>query len=251
MSAVIVVTGASRGYGKAIVDQILKGSPSTTVLGTARNQKALEELQKQYHPRFEFVAGDIRDESTWNNIVEKALSVWGRIDGVVHNAGVLEPVGKVADIPLSEIKKAVDVNLFSVIGLTQKLLPTLRKSPNPRIIAISSGAASKAYYGWSSYCMAKIALNMFVMSLVEEEPEIFSVALRPGVLDTDMQKVIRDKGGSAMKPEMYQRFVALHKDGKLTDPEVSAIVVAKLILSSDRSLNGQFVNWEDSSLQNL
>lgn len=93
----------------------------------------------------------------------------------------------------------MQVNLFAVLRLTQKLLPLMLmdgSSPQTvaRTIMVSSGASTKAYRGWGAYCMSKAALNMMTATLAVEEPRVFAVAVRPGVVDTEMQRVIREGG---------------------------------------------------------
>ncbi|KAL7748863.1 hypothetical protein RI367_005776 [Sorochytrium milnesiophthora] len=246
---VVIVTGASRGYGKAVVEELF-AIKQCNVLGTARSTEGLEQLKTRFGDHFDYVAGDIADASMAQKIVDKAMQKWGRIDAVVHNAGILEPLGRLADVDLNQWKTLIDVNVLSVVALTQKALPHVRAS-HGRMIFVSSGAATNAYHGWSAYCTSKAALNMVAKSVAAEEPDVVSIAIRPGVLDTDMQAQIRNNGQGKMEDESHKWFVEMHKSGKLVDPNKSGHVVAQLALHADKSMSGNFIDWEDQSLASM
>ncbi|ORZ31625.1 putative short-chain dehydrogenase [Catenaria anguillulae PL171] len=250
---VYIVTGASRGYGLAIVKELLLISPQAHILGTARSADKLAAVQAELGgaDRFDYVAGDITDESVAKAIVDKAVARWGRIDGVVHNAGILDPMDHISKIPISFFRQILDVNVTSVLQLTQLALPHLRTSPLGlgRLVLISSGAATNAYHGWTAYCTSKAALNMLAKCLAVEEPKVVTVALRPGVLDTDMQQHIRDNGKGKLEDGTYEYFVKAHQEGSLVDPHVSGHVAAQLLVKAGKELSGQFVDWKGDEVK--
>ncbi|KAJ1504124.1 hypothetical protein HMI54_007860 [Coelomomyces lativittatus] len=245
---VFIVTGASRGYGHAIVEELFKLQPCR-ILGTARSENQLIELQSLYGSvNFQFVVGDITETSVIQRIVNKTIETWGKIDGIVHNAGVIEPMGSMASLKIQDIKHLFNVNLFSVIELTQWALPYLRKAEGQgKLIFISSGAATKAYPSWSPYCLSKVALNMLAQCIHEEEGknDIIAIALRPGVLDTSMQQWIREKGSACLPSSMHTFFMNLYEKGKLTHPNHSACIVAHLCFEAKKEWSGLFLDWED------
>ncbi|KAI9188295.1 hypothetical protein H9P43_002686 [Blastocladiella emersonii ATCC 22665] len=246
-SPVIIVTGASRGYGAAIVRELFAIHPAARVVGTARAEPELAALQKEVggEDRFRYVAGDITDAATAQKVVDAAVAAWGRIDAVVQNAGVIEPMGAVSTIALSAVRTAFEVNVFSVLQLAQLALPHLRASHGRQII-VSSGAATKAYDGWAAYCSTKAAVNMLAASFGAEEPAVTTIALRPGVLDTPMQEHIRATGEGKLAAHAW--FVGAHKDGKLVPPEVSGHVAAQLALHAPKEWSGEFIDWEDDKV---
>ena len=96
--------------------------------------------------------------------VSRGLEKYKRIDGLILNAGVLEPLGKIAseDISLDQWKKHFDVNFFSLVTAVRATLPHLHKSQlngGPKIIFMSSGAATGNTYGWAPYNASKAAVN--------------------------------------------------------------------------------------------
>jgi NAD(P)-dependent dehydrogenase (short-subunit alcohol dehydrogenase family) len=89
---------------------------------------------------------------------------------------------------------------------------------------------------------------MLVQGLAIEEPEVTFVALRPGVVDTEMQSQIREMGSGAMNSSDYAKFVDKKESGTLLDAKVPAASIVKLALNANPALSGQFVNWDDNRI---
>ncbi|KAF9439274.1 hypothetical protein BGZ76_006003 [Entomortierella beljakovae] len=253
-SATLIVTGASRGIGRSIT-LIAIQKLGANVIGVARSKEALQQLSTyieddlQLKDRFKFVVGDVTAESTAKDAVSLALNSWnGTLDGLAVNAGVLEPLGKIADTSVEDWKKAFDVNFFSVVTLVQHALPPLRQSKG-RIILVSSGAAVNPYFSWGAYCSSKAALKMFGENLGLEEPEVTTVSIRPGVVDTEMQSVIRTKGADTMVPDQHAKFVEFHSTKALLRPDQPGHVIASLALNAPNSLSGKFFSWNSDDLK--
>lgn len=94
---------------------------------------------------------------------------------------------------------------------------------------------------------SKAALNHLGMTLATEEPEITTLAIRPGVVDTGMQQVIRDKGQDAMKDD-HGKFVELHRNGRLLSADDPAHVVVALGINPPKDRSGQYLSWDDPAL---
>lgn len=181
--------------------------------------------------------------------VDVAVSKFGGIQLVVANAGVLDPVDPVANADISAWKTLFDINLFGVVALVQAALPYLAKS-HGRFIAVSSGASTKPYYGWSAYGASKAALNHFVLSVAAENAGVQSLSVAPGVVATAMQQDIREKFGKNMTPESLQRFIDLHENGQLLPPELPAGVLVNLALRGwSDELNGGYVRVGEASMK--
>lgn len=121
-------------------------------------------------------------------------------------------------------------------------LPALRESKG-KIIFTSSGAAVNAYRGWALYAATKAAMNSFAMSLGAEEPDVTSVSIRPGMVDTEMQRALREDHGTSLDAEMHSKFTGVHKDGKLLKPEQPGHVMAKLVLDAPKEISGRFYSY--------
>jgi NAD(P)-dependent dehydrogenase (short-subunit alcohol dehydrogenase family) len=132
----------------------------------------------------------------------------------------------------------------------QAALPSLR-STNGRIILTSSGAALSAYQGWGAYGAGKAVLNHLALTLSVEEPNVCTISIRPGVVDTEMQREIREVHHESMSEKDRTKFAGLKKDGGLLRPEQPGHVLAKLAIADGedfRELSGKFLNWNDESL---
>ncbi|KAJ8658326.1 hypothetical protein O0I10_006009 [Lichtheimia ornata] len=249
-SPVLVITGASRGIGKAAVLHAV--GRNARVVAVARNADLLNQLKQEVADKGKqdnllLVAGDVTDSKVVDKIVDDAVSKWGQIDSVVANAGVIEPIATVATGSIEEWKRAYDINFFSIIELVQKTLPHVRKARGSYIM-VSSGAASKGYRAWGAYGSSKAALNHLTATLANEEPEITSIAIRPGIVDTSMQKTIREQGKESMQDE-HQKFVDLHEAGQLVTPEQSGSVLVNLAIKPPQHLSGKFHSWDDEELK--
>lgn len=121
-------------------------------------------------------------------------------------------------------------------------LPALRESKG-KIIFTSSGAAVKSYRGWGLYGASKAAMNHLAMSLGDEEQDVTSVSIQPGVVDTEMQREIREDHATNLEPQVHSRFTTFHKEGKLLKPEQPGHVIAKLALDAPKGLTGRFLPY--------
>lgn len=125
---------------------------------------------------------------------------------------------------------------------TKAALPALRESKG-KIIFTSSGAAITGYPGWGLYGATKAAMNHFAMSLGSEEPDVTSVSIRPGMVDTEMQRELREDHATNLDAEMHAKFAGAHKNGKLVKPEQPGHVMAKLALEAPKDLSGRFLSY--------
>lgn len=91
-------------------------------------------------------------------------------------------------------------------------------------------------------------MNHLALTLAMEEPDITTVSIRPGVVDSDMQKAIREQHGYDMDATVHDKFVSNHKEGKLLKPEQPGHVMAELVMNVSNDLNGKFFSWNDSAL---
>ncbi|PFH52795.1 hypothetical protein AMATHDRAFT_188943 [Amanita thiersii Skay4041] len=254
---VVIVTGASKGIGLAVT-RILLQKFNAIVIGLSRSQPP----DKFSADSFFFVECDITDETALTNAIERVKSTHQHIDGLVLSAGTLHPLCRIADTtPLSEWKTHFDLAFFSLVTAVKAALPALRNSDlGGKIIFLSSGAAIKGTAGWGPYNASKAAMNSLCRTLAEEEPLVVSVAVRPGMVDTDvservcettqafirpqMQACLRATGESHMDKASYDLFIGAYNEGKLIRPEDCGHVVASLALNAPQSLSGEFLSWD-------
>ncbi len=245
----VIITGASRGIGRATALALAQMGAALTI--NARSAEALAQVQKEIEAaggRATMLAADISDPDAAASLVQRAVDAFGGVDVVINNAGVLEPVARIAQADPAQWLRNFEVNIWAPFLLTQAALPHLRRSPHARVINVSSGVVNKAIAGWSAYSASKAALNKFNEILAVEEPEIMTLAVRPGSVDTAMQGTLRAQGGDVMPPEVYQRFMALYASGGLLPPEAPAHALAALALRAPRAWSGRFISWNDSEV---
>ncbi|WP_037889432.1 SDR family oxidoreductase [Streptomyces sp. NRRL S-87] len=186
--SVAIVTGASRGLGRALARE-LAGRGWDLVLD-ARGAGPLKEAAAELGVlgvRVVAVPGDVTAEGHRAALVAAARELGG-LDLVVNNAGVLgaEPVPPLAVHPLAGLRLALEVNVVAPLGLVQAALPLLRASAAGAVLNISSDAAVVAYRGWGGYGASKAALDQLSAVLAVEEPGLRVWWADPGSMRTRM-----------------------------------------------------------------
>ncbi len=238
---VVLVSGASRGLGRGIA--LAAAALGADLVLNARSADRLEAVASEVRERGSravTVPGDIGAPDTARRMVAAAEQAFGRLDAVIHNAGVLAPLAPVAEADWAAWQANWAVNFWGAVALAQAALPELR-ARRGRLVFISSGAAVHAYPTWGAYCSAKAALNQLAAVLALEEPEVTTLAFRPGVVDTDMQAFIREQGRGVMPPALHQRFVEYQRQGRLHAPEAVGRAVAQIALEAPAEWSGQFI----------
>lgn len=188
---IIVVTGASKGIGKAIAEQFASDKQGHTVFVCSRNAEQIELTRKELQGRFPRtnIYGHAVDLSVKEEVLRYAsliLQQTDKIDILVNNAGLFEP-GNVHDEPEGTLEAQLNTNLFSAYHLTRALLPTMMAKKSGHIFNMCSIAAMAAYPNGGSYSISKFALHGFTKNLREEmKPHGIKVtAVHPGAVLTD------------------------------------------------------------------
>ncbi|KAF9485287.1 NAD(P)-binding protein [Pholiota conissans] len=243
MKPVVLVTGASKGIGLAVTRHLLHKFNANVIAVSRTRTPELLELNSE---SLQIIECDVTDEAALSNAIVRGISHYQSIDGLILNAGTLDPLCRIGDqTPLDSWKKHFDVNFFSLITAVKAALPYLRRSTlSGRIVFVSSGAAVKGMPGWGPYNAGKAAMNSLCRTLAEEEPDVVSVAVRPGMVDTNMQATLRATGQEHMNENQHKFFVQTYAEGKLVKPEDCGHVIAALSLQAPKSLSGQFVSWD-------
>lgn len=264
---VVLLTGASRGLGLAVLRLLLSGSSTASapfaaarVVTISRTlTPELSSLQSSHSSELICIQGDVTSSSTNKEAVTAAVHKFGRLDSVILNAGVVS-TERIASLAPDALAEMLNVNTVSLVTTLSAALPALRSSKLATVVFVSSGAATGNIAGWAGYNASKAAMNAIARTLANEEESIAAFAVRPGVVDTDMQTLLRSKGAQAMKQDEIQRFLTMHKEGKLLKPEQPAYTIAALALKASRDhpkdkdgkglgSQGAFVTWDDELLQ--
>lgn len=248
---VIVVTGASRGLGAAIARAAAQ--LDAAVVLAARSREPLERMAGEIEAAGGHalaVPADVGQEAGCRAVIRSALDRFGTIHALVHNSGLLDPIAFLNAAEWQAWERNWAVNVLGPVLLTRLALPALREN-HGRVITISSGVAERVEQGWGAYSVSKAAVNHFTRILAGEEPAITALAVRPGVVDTDMQARIREQGQAGMPPENHRRYLQLKEQGRLLPPEVPARALACLALFAPPEFSGSFIGWDDPRVQKL
>jgi len=188
--AVAVITGGSRGLGKALASALADRGWSVVFDGRDRAtlDRARGELSS-FSGTVVALAGDVTDPAHRAELLGAAEGLGG-LDLLVNNASTLgaTPLRGLAGYPLDELRHAYEVNVVAPLALVQEALPLLRRSADPRIVNVSSDAAVEPYEGWGGYGSSKAALDQLSAVLAAEEPSIRVWALDPGDMRTQMHQ---------------------------------------------------------------
>jgi NAD(P)-dependent dehydrogenase (short-subunit alcohol dehydrogenase family) len=242
---VVILTGASKGLGAATA--LWLAQVGARLVLNARSQTLLEEVAAEVRKRggeAVCVAGDVSDLEVCKQMVASALSTWGRLDSVINNAAVIEPIGIYSGVDLELWKKASEINLLAPVYLARLSAEELRKTAG-RIINVSTGAAIHPLAAWNAYCATKAGLLHLTRTMALEEKTITAISLRPGVIDTEMQVVIRRDGPAHMPSDLSQYFQQLKDTQRLEPAEVPAKSMAWLALHAPNEWNGEIIEYSD------
>lgn len=232
------------GIGFEIVKYLLQDE-NTAVVAVVRDPTSLQDLGEYGH-RLVVVVGDVADEPTSIAAVAEAVSL-GPLNAVIANAGVLDHVNSIENVPIEGWKRDFDVNFFAVVHLIQHALPELKKSGG-NFVAVSSGASVSSYSGFYAYGSSKAALNHLVLSVANEE-HINAISIAPGVVATKMQTDIREHHYKGMSAEGTKRFTDLFEENKLISADIPAQKLAHLALRGwDAAINGKYLRYNDPVL---
>ncbi len=182
----VIVTGASRGLGRALAEGVAAEGGRLVVTATSAGRldatrTAVRERGGEAHP----VALDLRDRGSVAAAAAQALAALGRVDVLVNNASLLGERVPLADYPADTWDDVLAVNATGTLALIQALLPGI--ADDGAIINVTSGAAGRA--GWGAYAVSKLALEGITRMLREElaDRRIRCVAVNPGGLRTAMR----------------------------------------------------------------
>lgn len=227
---VVVVTGASRGMGAGMAARFAELGLS--VAGCARTLPPSTGAAREH-----LASVDVTSAVSVESFARNTVEALGPIDLWINNAGVLDPMGPLRTLDPGAVDRAIAVNVGGVINGTRAFARLARTWPEARrvLVNISSGAATSVYEGWSVYGAAKAAVDHLTEIVAAEEPELVCHAVAPGVVDTDMQALIRDQDETDFPA--VERFRQKKLDDDYNSPawvadHCAAILAGTLVLDS-------------------
>jgi NAD(P)-dependent dehydrogenase (short-subunit alcohol dehydrogenase family) len=185
MSNFIVITGATRGLGRALADRFVEAGH--IVAGCGRSQGHIGELRERYGPPHDFQAVDVRDDPSVAAWGRRLLDRHGPPDLLLNNAAVINASAPLWKVSPAEFDTVIDVNIKGVANVLRHFLPPMVAAKCGLIVNFSSGWGRSTSPEVAPYCATKWAIEGLTQALAQELPEgMAAVAMNPGVIDTDM-----------------------------------------------------------------
>lgn len=247
-----VITGGSRGIGRAAAQQLAQAGAQVMV-----NARDADELQRtvaliqENGGRAAFTPGDVAVWEDMQHLAAATREAFGPADILVVNAGILTPVEDLWNTDPENWANNLQVNLIGAYYATRAILPEMVARRNGRIIYVSSGVASRAQPGWTAYCAAKAGLEHMARTLAAEidrkDLPIKVLVLHPGVVDTSMQADIRELAADSFAD--IDKYRNLHQQGSLRPPDEPAALIWWLATNLANEYHGQVVRLDDGSIR--
>jgi NAD(P)-dependent dehydrogenase (short-subunit alcohol dehydrogenase family) len=191
---VILITGATDGIGRALA--LHTASLGAQVILHGRSTKKLEEIYDAVEaidgvlrPSIAVLDLSIADGNAYASLTESIEKEFGRLDGLVHNAGILGPRLSIEQYDVSEWQRVLHINLTAPFVLTQQLLPMLQQSEDPSVIFTSSGVGRVGKPFWGAYSVSKFGTESLSQMLAAENSHtpLRSNCINPGPVRTKMR----------------------------------------------------------------
>lgn len=190
----VLITGASRGIGAAAARSFAAAGAQVALV--ARSGTEIVALADEIGPAARAYACDVSDFAALAAAVQQAENDLGPVGVLINNAGVISPIGRIAEIDPAAWARVIDINLTGVFNGMRAVLPGMVARGGGTILTVSSGAAHNPLEGWSHYCASKAGAAMLTRALDLEyrAAGIRAMGLSPGTVATEMQVEIKASG---------------------------------------------------------
>ena len=204
----VIITGASRGIGEAAARHM--ATLGANVVLAARSRDDIDRIAGEITAAGGSaiaVPCDVADPAAVKALVEAAVTRFGRLDVLVNNAGLIDPIARLADSDPEAWGRVVDVNLKGVYYGLRYAIPAM--TGGGTVVNISSGAAINALEGWSHYCATKAGVLMLTKAadLEYRAAGIRVIGLSPGTVATQMQREIKASGLNPISQMDFARHI--------------------------------------------
>lgn len=224
---VIVVTGGGGGLGRALVLHLL--NMGATVASVDINAQALEEtvnLAKEHKTRLSSHVLNITDTKKVSDLPEMVIKSHGAVDGIINNAGIIQPFINVNNLDFKKIEQVMNINFYGALYMVKAFLPYLLKRPEAHIVNVSSLGGFIPFPGQTIYGASKAALKLLTEGLYAElkETNVKVSSIHPGAMETKImsnsglevksEETENPKGSMILSPEDAAKKIirAMEKD---------------------------------------
>lgn len=189
----VLITGASRGIGAAAARAFAAEGARVALI--SRSTSDIADLAGEIGDAALAIPCDVANWTEMARAVDATVETFGSLDVLIGNAGVIEPIGPLADLDPEGWGTVIDVNIKGVFHGMRAAVPIMQAQGAGTVITISSGAAHRALAGWSAYCTSKAGAKMLTEACQAEYGETLRVmGLSPGTVATQMQREIKASG---------------------------------------------------------
>ncbi|CAA9567500.1 3-oxoacyl-[acyl-carrier protein] reductase [uncultured Synechococcales cyanobacterium] len=188
MQKLIVITGVSRGLGLAMTEQFI--AAGHTVLGCARSTRAVKEQCARFGSPHDFAVVDVAEQQQVQAWAERLLANYGPPDLLINNAGVINALAPLWQVPAQEFDRVIEVNIKGVMNVIRSFVPAMIAKRSGIIVNFSSGWGRSTSPQVGPYCASKWAIEGLTRSLAQELPSgMAAVPLNPGIIHTQMLEI--------------------------------------------------------------
>ena len=236
---IALVTGASRGIGAAIARAFAAHGAALLLCGRSEGVEAVAaELHTAERPA-RAMRGDVSDPTFSRQLIASVRKEHGRLDVLVNNAGILRQ-GLIGMTSPEQMRELMDVNVLSVMTLTQYATRAMDARRSPSVVNLTSIAGTQGAEGLSAYAASKAAIVGYTISSAKElAPKGIRVnAIAPGLIDTDMMRDVTAEWAQRQRPQIRM--------GRVGTPEDVAGVAVFLASDLSRYVTGQVIGVDGS-----
>ena len=237
VNKVALVTGSSRGIGRAIAIELAKGGISVVINNDKDSQEGLEVMNeiKKMGQHAMYIQADVSDLNQVEKMVEKVINEFGRVDILINNAGITRDK-MLENMDIDYWNRVISVNLTGAFNCTKSVIKYMKKQGSSKIINISSISAEIGNIGQSNYSAAKGGIISFTKTVAKEYAKygITVNAVAPGFIKTKMLETIPEN--------VMQKILNQIPLGRLGEPEEVAKLICFLVSDDANYITGQIIN---------
>lgn len=182
---VVLITGVTRGLGRALADEFAR--LGHTVLGCGRTSREIDRLRRKLGPPHDFYPVNVADDDAVKSWASVVLASHGPPDLLLNNAGLINRSARLWEIEARDFDEVVDVNLKGVANVVRHFVPEMVRRKSGVVVNFSSGWGRSTDAEVAPYCATKWAIEGLTQALAQELPSgMAAVALNPGIINTEM-----------------------------------------------------------------
>lgn len=204
----IVITGVTRGLGRALAEEFI--ARGHLVFGCGRGAEGIMDLRFAHAAPHDFSVVDVAEPVKVGLWAERVLGVGGAPDLLINNAALMNDPAPLWEVPAEKFSRLIDVNVKGTANVIRAFAPAMVKEGRGMIVNFSSGWGRSADAKVAPYCASKWAIEGLTRALAEELPAgMAAVPLNPGVIDTDMLRQCWAEGAEGhVKPSEWAKHAA-------------------------------------------